>query len=82
LPEFVCQSGDVRFFEFVSDSIGALSGPRPLMLLLCHQVSLIAVLAALSGAFISGEVIFCAVMFGAGAVGMGGNVPAFGCYLL
>jgi hypothetical protein len=82
LPEFVGKSGDVRFLEFVSNSIGALPGPWPLMLLLCHQVSLIAVLAALSGAFVSGEVIFFAVMFGAGAVGMGGNVPAFGCYLL
>jgi hypothetical protein len=40
------------------------------------------VLAALPGAFISGQVIFFAVMFGAVTMGMRGNVTAFGRYLL
>ena len=82
MPEFVSENGDVPLFGFVRNSIGALSGSRPLVLLLCDQVSLIGVLAALSGAFISGQVIFFAVMLGAGAVRMRGNVTAFGCNLL
>ena len=41
------------------------------MLLLCVRVSLIGVLKALSGAFMSGEVIFFSVVLGTGTMGVG-----------
>jgi hypothetical protein len=82
LPEFIGEGGDVPLSGFVGNSVGALPGPRPLALCLCDQVCLIGVLTALPGAFISGQVIFFAVMFGAGTMGMRGNVTAFGRYLL
>ncbi len=49
-------------------------GPGPQMLLLCVQVSLIGVLKALSGAFMSGEVIFFSVVLGTGTMGVGSEV--------
>jgi hypothetical protein len=40
------------------------------------------VLTALPGAFVSGQVIFFAVLLGAGVMGVSGNVTSLGCYLL
>jgi hypothetical protein len=34
LPKLISERGDVLLFGFVSDSIGAMPGPAPLMLLL------------------------------------------------
>jgi hypothetical protein len=69
-------------FGFVRDAFGALPSSGPLMLLLCGQISLVGVLTALPGAFISGQVIFFAVVLGAGAMGVGSNVTALSRYLL
>jgi hypothetical protein len=52
------------------------------MLLLCVQVRLIGVLQRLSGAFMSGQVIFLSVMLGAGKMGMCGIAMVLGGYLL
>jgi len=82
LPERVSECGDVPLIEFVSDPFGAMPGPGPLMLLLCVQVRRIGVLKALPGAFMSAQVIFFSVVFGAGTMGMGGNVTVLGSYLL
>ncbi len=49
-------------------------GPGLLMLLLCVQVSLIGVLKGLSGAFMSGQVIFFSVMLGTGTMGVSSTV--------
>jgi hypothetical protein len=52
------------------------------MLLLCEQVSLIGVLKDLSGAFVSGQVIFFSVVLGAATMGVGSKVLVLGSYLL
>ena len=52
------------------------------MLRLGVQVCLIGVLQLLSGAFVSGQVIFFSVVLGAGAMGVGSKVTVFGGYLL
>jgi hypothetical protein len=72
----------VAFRGFVRNALGALPGPGSLMLHLCGQVCLIGVLTALPGAFVSGQVIFFAVLLGAGVMGVSGNVTSLGCYLL
>ena len=51
-----------------------MAGPGHLMFLLCVQVSLIGVLKQLSGAFMSGQVIFFAVVLRAGTMGVGSKV--------
>jgi hypothetical protein len=51
-----------------------MPGPGLVMLLLWVQVSLIGVLEVLSGAFVSGQVIFFPVVLGATTMGMGGQV--------
>ena len=82
LPKFISECGDVLLLGFVSDYVGAMLGPGLLMLLLCLQVSLIGVLKDLSGAFMSGQMIFFSVVLGAGAVGVGGKVMVLSSYLL
>ena len=82
MPKFVSECGDVLLFGFVSDSVGAMLGTGLPMLLLCVQVSLIGVLKDLSGAFMSGQVIFFSVMFGTSAMGVGSKVAALGSDLL
>jgi hypothetical protein len=57
-------------------------GPGLLMLLLWVPVSLIGVLKGLSGAFMSGLVIFFSVVLGAGTMGVGSQVMVLGSYLL
>jgi hypothetical protein len=57
-------------------------GPGLLMLLLCVQVSLIGVLKGLSGAFMSGQVIFLSVVLGARTMGMGSQVMVLSRNLL
>ena len=52
------------------------------MFLLCLQVSLIGVLQRLSGAFMSGQVIFFSVVLSAATMGMGSQVMVLGSYLL
>jgi hypothetical protein len=74
LPKFISECGDVLLVEFVSDSVGAMLAPGPLTLLLCVQVSLIGVLEALSGAFMSGQVIFFSVVLATGTMGVGSEV--------
>ena len=66
----------------MSDSVGAMLGPGLLMLLLWVPVSLIGVLKGLSGAFMSGLVIFFSVVLGAGTMGVGSQVMVLGSYLL
>ena len=58
----------------MSGNVGAMLGPVFRMLLQCVQVSPIRVLKGLSGAFMSGEVVFFSVVLGAGAMGVGGKV--------
>jgi len=72
----------VLLADFVRDAFGALPGSWPLMLPLCEEVSLVGVLTALSGAFISGQVIFLAMMLGAGIMGVSSKVTALSRYLL
>jgi hypothetical protein len=57
-------------------------GPGLLMRLLPEQVSLIRVLEYLSGAFMSGHMIFFSVIFGAGSMSVGCNATTFSSYLL
>jgi|ERR1035437_1441675 hypothetical protein len=80
LPKFISECGDVLLFGFVNGSVGAM--PVLLMLLLCLQVSLVGVLKALSGAFMSSQVIFFSVVFGAGTMGVGSKVMVLKSYLL
>ena len=72
----------MALFGFARNSVGALPGPGSLMLPLCGQVCRIDMLSALPGAFVSGQVIFFAVVLGAGVMGVSGNVTSLGCYLL
>lgn len=74
MPEFVGQRGDLPLIGFMRDRCGAPAGPGVLMFLLCVQVSLVRVLKGLSGALMSGQVIFFSVMLGAGAMGVDGKV--------
>ncbi len=74
MPKLISECGNVRLCGFVSDRVGALLGPGRLMLLLCVQVSLIGVLKGLSGAFMSGQVIFFSVMLGTRTMGVGSKV--------
>ncbi len=59
-----------------------MPGLSSLMLLLAVQVSLIRVLQRLSGTFVSGQVIFLSVVLGAAPMGVSGQIPMFGGYLL
>ena len=52
------------------------------MLLLCMQVSLIGVLKGLSGAFMSGQMIFLSVVLGTGTMGVGSQVMVLSRNLL
>ena len=70
----ISERGDVLFAGLVSDFVGAKAGPGLLMLLLCVQVSLIGVFQNLSGAFMSGQVIFFSVVLGTGTMGVGSKV--------
>ena len=82
MPKLISQCGDVPLVSVVSDGVGAMPGPGSPMLLLCVQVRLIGVLQRLSGAFMSGQVIFLSVMLGAGKMGMCGIAMVLGGYLL
>src|ERR1017187_10481762 len=82
LPKSISECGDILLFGFVSDSVGAMLGPGLLMLLLWVPVSLIGVLKGLSGAFMSGLVIFFSVVLGAGTMGVGSQVRVLRSYLL
>jgi len=70
----ISERGDVLFASLVSDFVGAMAGPGLLMPLLCVQVSLVGVFKDLSGAFMSGQVIFFSVVLGAGTMGVGSKV--------
>jgi hypothetical protein len=52
------------------------------MSLLRLQVSLVGVLKILSGAFVSGQVIFFSMVLGAATMGVGSKVTVLGGYLL
>jgi hypothetical protein len=69
LPEFVGEGGDILLVDF-------------LMSLLRLQVSLVGVLKILSGAFVSGPVIFFSMVLGAATMGVGSKVTVLGGYLL
>jgi hypothetical protein len=69
-------------FDFMRNPVRALPGPGPLVLLLRDQVSLIGMLTALPGVFISGQVIFFSVVLCAGTMGMRSKVTALSRYLL
>jgi hypothetical protein len=78
LPKLVSHCG---YFLLVGrvGGVAAMLGP---VLILGMQVSLIGVLLGLSGAFMSGQVIFLSVVLGAGTMGMGSEVTVFEGYLL
>ena len=78
MPQPISECGDVLVFGSVTARL--LRGS--LMLVLCVQVSLVGVLKILSGAFVSGQVIFFSVMLGAAAMGMGGKIVVLGSNLL
>ena len=65
-------------------STGTDAMPRPVILVffLRMQVSLVGVLQTLSGAFMSGQVIFFSVVLGAGTMGVDGKVTVLSRYLL
>jgi hypothetical protein len=52
------------------------------MFFLCVQVTLVGVLQTLSGALMSGQVIFFSVVLGAATVGVGPKVTVLSRYLL
>jgi hypothetical protein len=58
--------------------------PRPgiPVFFLCVQVSFVGVFQTLSGAFMSGQVIFFSVLLSAGTMGVGGKVMVLRRYLL
>ncbi len=78
LPKLMREGGDVLLLGFVSASAGAGS----LMLALCAQVSLIGMLQRLSGAFMSGQVVFFSVALGAATMRMRGAALLLSRYLL
>ena len=71
-----------KFIGECSDVLAFMLGPGLLMLLLCVQVSLIGVLKGLSGAFMSGQVIFLSVVLGARTMGVGSQVMVLSRNLL
>ena len=77
MPEFISVYGDVLFAELVSGSF-----PDSLVLLLPEYIRLIGVLQCLSGAFMSGQVIFFSVAFGADLMDVGRELTALSRYLL
>jgi hypothetical protein len=82
LPKSISECGDVLLGGFVSASRGTVRGPGFLMRLLREQVSLIGVLECLSGAFMSGQVVFFSVVLGAGPMCVGSQVAVLSGYLL
>jgi hypothetical protein len=82
LPKLISEGGDILLFGFVSDAVSAVFGFGPLVLRLCLQVGLIGMLKNLTGAFMSGRVIFFPVVLGAAAMGMGRKVTVLSRYLL
>ena len=82
LPKFISECGDNFLRSLVSDCLRDTLGPGSLMLRLCQQVSLIGVLEALPGAFMSGQVIFFSMVLGAAAMSVSGKVTMLGGYLL
>ena len=66
----------------MSGSLGARRPPGSLMLLLAEDVSLIGMFQCLSGAFMSGQVIFFSVALGAGLMGVGSKLTVLSRYLL
>ncbi len=75
MPKLIGESGDLLFVEFVTDR-------GLVMLLLSVQVGVVGVLQAVSGAFVSGQVIFFSVVLAAGTVRVSGKVTVLGSYLL
>ena len=82
MPKLIGERGDVLLGGFVSDYVGFMPGPGLLMLVGGVQVSLIGVLAFLSGTFISSQVVFFSVVLGATTMGMGGQITVLRGYLL
>jgi hypothetical protein len=74
LPKLVSEGGDVVLRGFVSGDVDTMPVRGPLMLLLCLQVRFIGVLEGLSGALMSGQMIFFSVVLGAGTMGVGSEV--------
>ena len=82
MPECIGKCGDVLLLGVVSDYVGAMLGPGLPMLVLWVQESLIGVLKDMSGALMSGQVIFFSVVLGAATMGVGSQVTVFSRYLL
>jgi hypothetical protein len=82
LPEFIRECRDVLLSSIVTDPVGAVLGGGLLMVLLWVQVSLVGVLKELSGALVAGQMIFCSVAFGPGAMGVSSQVMMLSSYLL
>ena len=82
MPKLIGEGCDLLLAGCVSDYVGAMLGPGLLMLLLWVQVSLIGVLKGLSGAFMSGQVVFFSVMLGSSTMGVSSKVAVLCSYLL
>ena len=82
MPKFIGECGDVLVSGFVGEYVGARFGFGLVMLVLCVQVGVVRVLKDLSGAFMSGQVIFRSVVLGAGTMGVGSKVMVLSGYLL
>ena len=82
MPEFIGKCGNILLSGFVRGSFGPGRSFGLVMLLLGEQVSLIGVLKSLSGAFMSGQVIFFSVVLGSGPMGVGSKVTVLCSYLL
>ena len=78
LPKPVSHCGDFLLVGRVG-GVAAMLGP---VLIFGMHVSLVEVLLGLSGAFMSGQVIFFSVVLGACTMGMGSEVTVFEGYLL
>ena len=78
LPEFVRECRDLPLLSIASDPVGAMLGLGLLMVL----VGLVGMLKDLSGAFMSGQMIFRSVVFGPGAMGVSSQVMMLSSYLL
>jgi hypothetical protein len=57
-------------------------GPVRFVFFLCVKVTLVGVFKVLSGAFVSGRVIFFSMVLGSGTVSVGSKVSVLGGYLL
>ena len=82
LPEVIGEYGDVLLVGFGGEAGGAMLCPGLPRLLLCEQVGVVGVLKAVSGAFMSSQVVFFSVVLAAGTVRVGSKVTVLSGYLL